>query len=274
MRINSFVHHLQSLVFAFILIFFAGSAVVAQEVSDPILRAESDYRYQFDLYRTSYQQYQVNKSEFLKSKTLKSEQEALESAIAVSLNRNDVQRAYSQWLRLQLLQYKDLYPLSGVMADKLEVQSQWYQTNKAKLSSSGNRQVFEANMQEYVTTLIDRDRVFGQAQIEHKLAHMYRIRKDIEAKLSTIRPTLEAKRDIPEVQQGLTRVDEHFSDIDTNIKALSDEAKLLEQGGLKNEKNDPVRVLPKSIAKLEAIRKLELNVLNILIELDTNYARN
>jgi hypothetical protein len=276
MRINTFVHHLPRLILvAFIVLAFCAAPVFAQVApTNPILKAESDYRYQFDLYRTAYQLYQVNKSEYLKAKTLKSEQEALQAAIGAALNRNDVQSAYGQWLRLQLLQYKDIYPLSGVLSDRLAKQNEWYLTNKALISSSGNKQVFESNMTDYETTLIDRDRLFGQSQVELKLAHLYRIRKDIEAKLSSIRPVLEAKKDIPEVEQGLTRVDEHFSDIDRNISLLSDEVKLLEIGGVKNEKNDPKRVLPRSTTKLETINKLELEVVNILIELDTNYARN
>lgn len=274
MRINTFVYHLPRLILAFCLLGLFSVSAYAQENTDPIARAESDYRYQFDLYRTAYQQYQVNKAEYQKAKTLKSEQEALQSGIAVSLARNDVQSAYGQWLRLQLLQYKDIYPLSGVVSDRLAKQNEWYLTNKSVVSSSGNKQVFESNMTDYKNSLIDRERLFGQAQIELKLAHLYRIRKDIEAKLSTIRPVLEAKKDIPEVDQGLTRVDEHFSEIDKNIGLLSDEAKLLEQGGQKSEKNDPKRVLPKSVAKLETINRLELELINILIELDTNYARN
>lgn len=273
MRQYSFVNYLSCVVLAY---FFAAHGVYAQTpdatLENSVTKAEADYRFQFDLYRTAYNTYLVDKSEYLKNQTLVSEQEALTSAKQTMLARADVYRAYDQWLRMSLFQYKDIYPMSSLMADKLEVQSQWFTQHKIRTSSAGNKTAFDQIVLEYADTQLDRERIFTQAQIELKLARLYRIRLDVQKLYDTIRNQLTPQIGTPEVEQGLLRSDAHLKSIDEKINLLSAEAKILGEGGTKSEKNDPKRVSANSIKKLEDIRSELLNLITILTELEQNYA--
>lgn len=272
MRKYTFVHYLSCIIG---LCFIGTSAIYAQSPSvvqdNPVAKTEADYRFQFDLYRTAYNKYLVDKSEYLKNQTLISEQEALTSAKDAILARADVYRAYDQWLRIDLLQFKDIYPNASQIADKLELQTQWFLEHKIKVTSTGNKTSFDQVVLEYSNTQLDRERVFTLAQIELKLAKLYKIRLEIQKLYDSIRPILTPQIGVPEVEQGLIRSDNHLKSIDEKITSLSNEVKVLAEGGTKSEKNDPKRVSSTSIKKLESIRSEELDLVTILTELEQNY---
>ncbi len=253
------------------LLFGAAVAVGAQET--PIAKAEADYRFQFDLYRTAYQSYQVNKAEYLKSGTLKAEQEALEAAKEASLARADVLRTHTQWLRLQLLETSPIYLRSSELADRLDQLSQSYLADKSKINAAGDKTEFESVQAEYTTALPQRERLIAQSQIELKLAKLALFREEIMRLYEPLIPILTTHQQIPEVEQGMTRVATNFDDLNARIQTLSENAKVLESTDIRTTRNDPATVNRTTTKELESLRQLILNTISILSELEARYGQ-
>lgn len=258
------------LVLLFLFAFFASTAS-AQPT--PLDQAEADYRFQFDLYRTAYQQYQVDKAEYLKSGTLKAEQEALESAKAASLARADVLRTYTQWLRLQLLALAEGYPRAGELASRLELLNQWYLDHKVKINAAGTKTVFEQVQQEYIDGLETREKLYLQSQIELKLARLMAFRLELMRLYQPLQIKLATQVSIPEVEQGMVRSEENFATIETRIKALSETVKVLEVTEARRATEETGTIRRNASRELESLKDLTLTTINILSELEVRYGR-
>lgn len=258
---------LRILVIIGILLFSGISPVYAQELNIP--KAESDYRYQFDQYRTAYQTYLVNRNEYFNNSNLKTQQDALDSAKIVALARNDVLRSFGQWLRLQLLQYGPSYPQAITISNLLDGQNNWYLSNKDKISAAGNTDVFEKVMTDYKNLQPTRDKLYLQAQIELKLSWLNAQLINSTTIFSPIATKLQDKTNIPEVEQGLAKIKALQDQTKTQIAAASKLASGIDTDGRPMETSEINR---RGTQALDSVRSSLVSMVALMKELETRYA--
>lgn len=258
------------LIFSLALLFLGVTRVLAQETT--VAQAEADYRFQFDVYRAEYQAYQVDKSEYLRTGTLKAEQEALESGKIAATARAKTLVAYTQWMRLQLLQYVSQYPRVAELASRLDQQNAWYQIHQTEISAATSKTAFESVMEKYINDLEEREKLYMLAQIELKLARLTSFRLEIIRLADPLRVVL-AQVDSPEIVQGLSRVDESLVALETRIKAESEMSKVLEGQKVIGRRDDPQDAGRNSTREIESLRQLTLSTINILAELEGRYGQ-
>lgn len=252
------------------MLFFGVTRVLAQETT--AAQSEADYRFQFDGYRTAYQTYQVDKSEYLRTGTLKAEQEALESGKLAAIARVKTLAAYTQWMRLQLLQYANQYSRAAELASRLDQQNVWFLSHQTEISAATSKTVFEAVMEKYTDDLEQREKLYMLAQIELKLARLTSFRLEIIRLADPLRVVL-AQADSPEITQGLSRADENLIALETRINTESEMSKVLEGMKIAGRRDDPQDAGRNSTREIESLRQLTLSTINILAELEGRYGQ-
>lgn len=254
----------------FALIFFAPIKKLAQEPSaqdQTVLQAESTYRSQFDSYRQSYRDYQIAKSEWQKSNTLKAEQEAITAAKKVAVARAEVQKAYTSWLRLKILSYTLVYAQSQSLADRLNQQINWFSDHQSKINASQSVTQFDDIMTEYYSQRSQRERLFGVCQIHHKLAQLTSYQHLARSLYDPVLTKLNDKQDDPEIKQGLSRVALLGEEINSQITNSKNTAGSLESGDF-----TVANAFKKASESFEIIRVKQLELVDLMNELDQDYA--
>ena len=238
-----------------------------QTIQSPA-QAEADYRYQFDQYRSSYNNYLVTKTEYLETGGLKAEQEALSSAKVTAVARSEVLRAYNRWLTLQLLQYQLALPQVTETVAKLNQQANWYLDHKAQVQAAAAVSSFEEVMKDYVLEQKNRDKLYALAQIDLKLARLGFFQQQARLLYDPVLLRLEPQRNIPEVEQGLARIASIGEQINELILETRTKAGAIESGDLEISQG-----LRQTVQRLEKIQELQLTLINLMIELETRYVR-
>jgi vacuolar-type H+-ATPase subunit I/STV1 len=247
--------------------------LLAQE-TDPtnaITIAESDYRHQFDQYRDAYNSFTLAKSQWLSSLNLKTEQEALQAAKLAASARVDVMTSYTRWLRLQLLQFTSTYEKAANLAARLEELNSWYLTHKTNIQAAGSTPAFDQVMVEYSDpqAKINRDALYSTAQTELKVAQLAYYQHYSRAIYDPVLKALQDKTDIPEVEQGLSRIDQLGKEINDELDAISTFG-----GTLEAESFNPVQYFRKVNERLSEVHSKQITLLNLMIELESRYVRN
>jgi len=102
-------------------------------------RAFSDYLYNFDLYRQSYQEYIFAKESFLQYKTLTSKTNAFQKTLKMAQARDETIRTYLIALRMKLKEVEGLFSAEQNLFNlKLENEANWYLAHRDELSSAGS----------------------------------------------------------------------------------------------------------------------------------------
>lgn len=244
----------------------------AQEASslEPAIdQAEASYRYQFDLYRQDHHEYQVAKSEWQKSATLKGEQEALVAAKLVATSRAEVQKSYTHWIRLKLLNLVSVYPDAQPVTDKLSEQIEWYSKHQAQVASTDSVVTFDEVMGDYFTRKPSRDKLYAAAQIHLKLAQLSSFQHIARSLYEPILTVLQNKQDQPEVKQGLIHISKLGEEINTQLVKTQSMIGPLESEDLRVQ-----QVFRKTNEALEIIRFKQIELLNLMSELDQRYVKN
>ncbi len=239
-----------------------------QTIQTAINQAESDYRYQFDRYRTHYTQYQISKSEWEKTKTIKAEQEALEAAKLVATQRGEVLKAYTLWIRLKLLEFSSVYPEIQNLTDRLSIQAQWFSSHQTEISATSSVAMFDEVMGRYVDQKPERDQLFASAQIHLKLAKLTSYQHLIRSLYEPILSSLQGRTDPAEIQQGLFRISSLAENTNNRITEAKTLVGPLESGDL------PVKQVFRNVNEvLEDIRAKQLQLLELMNELDVRYVK-
>lgn len=262
-----------SIVWALMAILAVARPVRAQAVPEArqtteVIQAESDYRFQFDSYRNLYLAYQTTKTEYLRTGSLRAEQEALSAAKALSAARADVLRAYNRWLTLQLLQYTTAFPQVAETVQKLTEQFNWYLDHKTKVQAATTVTALETVMEEYVTGLKERNKLYALAQIDLKLAKLAYFQQQARLLYDPILIILEGKRSIPEVEQGITKVATLGEQINALILEARTKAGAIESGDLEIS-----QAFKQTTTRLETLRSQQLTLITTMMELESRYGK-
>lgn len=136
------------LVFVFsILAVFGSLTVKAQEFN--FERANSDYLYNYNLYRQSFNEYVVAKEAYSKYKTLTSKTEALEKTKQMLKNQDEVIKTYLTALRLKLAETSGISGYEqNILYLKLDSEVTWFAKHQEEVNSAGTLEDLVASAQD------------------------------------------------------------------------------------------------------------------------------
>lgn len=233
-----------------------------------IEQAEGDYRFQFDQYRLAHDLYVTAKAEYLKSGNLKTQQDALLAAKKTAVARGDVLKTYTRWINLQLIAYQTPFPQVVDSITALNNQINWYNDEQAKIQTAQTQDSFELVMADYVKTQIDRDKLYARAEIDLKLAQTAFFQQQARALYDPLLAILQTKTTIPEVSQGMAKVAELGGVINQEILDTKTKSGAIESGDL-----GVFQALRQTSEKLESLRTKQLELINIMMELESRYGQ-
>lgn len=117
---------------------FSGNSVSAQEELT-YERAYSDYTYNLAQYQKAYADYQLARTQFLRSQTLGSQTAAQEATLKMLQSRDEVVKTHLTALRKKI---SDTEGLSGpereLYFSQIDQEVKWYDTHKTNLPSTGS----------------------------------------------------------------------------------------------------------------------------------------
>lgn len=233
--------------------------------------AKTDYDYQWSKYRENYAEYKLLKQDYLKNPTLDNQQKAILSAKQTILARDLAKSSYAKYMadliNTHNTGYKDLDPILA----RLDQASTFF-SDQAELSQKivtpADLKLFAS---EYSKAVYIHDQALAYGQVGSKIANLVRFQIDAKDGLDIMTPKLPVNK--PAALQA--RLD------DIPIFASNINAKIAETTALiipKNERESfslgPRGYIKPFVSKLEAIRKLQLSLIDQLKDIDISYVQS
>ncbi len=227
----------------------------------------SDYQYQLDQYRINYAEYQLFKKDYENNPTLNNEQKAVLAAKQAILSR-ELALAYFSFVMVDGLKSAEVdYPIVNKAIGDISTIGQFHfnQSQEAqKIVTKADITSFTKNYLEQVAKQKD---IFAHAQVAGKIGALIRLQQEAKRAFDSLLPKLEVNMDNINVQNGLGQIKSYSGQINDQIEAL---AKNTAEISLENK--DAQQFYDESGLVLSQIRALQNRLINIIIELDTNYA--
>lgn len=227
----------------------------------------SDFQYQLDQYRINHAEYQLFKKDYENNPTLNNEQKAILAAKRAIASR-ELALAYFSFVMVDSLKSAEVeYPIVNKATGDMSTIGQFHfnQSQEAqKIITKTDITNFTKNYLEQVAKQKD---IFAQAQVAGKIAGLIRLQQEAKRAYDALLPRLEANMDNVNVENGLGQIKSYSGQINDQIEAL---AKKTSETSLENK--DAPQLYDESGLVLAQIRALQNRLINIIIELDTNYA--
>ncbi len=227
---------------------------------------ESDYRFQLDQYRRYYAEYQNYKKDYEARPSLENEQKALLSAKQTIIARELAWANFYLIMGQSLLAPGVTYPLvTKAVTDMNSLAS--YHFNQASLAE---KIVTRSDLTEYtlaeMKVLPTHGLPLTQAQIAIKVAQLIKLSKDAKSANDSLVPALSPVKEEITVQNGLSQIEAYSRQVNEQIETLSKKALEL----VFETANQP-RFLDESSLALAEIRSNLRRLVDVIIDLDTNY---
>lgn len=251
------------LLFAICFLSFAG-IVLAQ--STPYL---SDYNFQLDQYRKNYAEYLNFKNDYIAHPTLNNEQKAILSA------KQTISSRELAWANFVLVLSDSIsgtgvnYPLSDKAIVDLAAIAKYHFGQATAVGNVVTRADLTAFTKNELKITATHKLALTQAQVASKLAQLIKFQTDAKAAYDSLLPKLNAVADEVTVKNGLDQIQTLSVQINDQIAALAKKT-----GNLNAGQFSAGQFYSDSSVVLAQIRSNLNRLVNIIIDLDTNYARH
>lgn len=242
---------------------FAGSALAE---ATPYL---SDYNFQLDLYRKNYAEYLNFKNDYTAHPTLNNEQKALLSAKQTISSRELTWANFILVLSDTIGQTGVNYPLSDKAKVDLASITKYHFDQAVAVSSVVTRADLTAFTKNELKIISSHKLALTKAQVASKLAQLIKFQIDAKAAYDSLLPKLDVVRDEVTVKNGLDQIQTLSLQINDQIAALAQKT-----GALNVEQFSADQFYADSSEILSQIRGNINRLVNVIIDLDTNYARH
>jgi len=237
-------------------------------VSTSLVQAtpQSDYNYQLTQYRKHNVEFQALKEDNQKNPTLDNQQKALQAAKQTIISRDTAKIAYIELLLSSIREQKLNDNHIKETENKLILAKQFYisQLNLAKnIVSIEDLTIFTV---EYLELQKNHQNQIIKAQVTRKLAILIRLQVNIKDAYDSLLPKLDDNTSNP-VTAGISR-----------ISILSDKINQLLQSQTISIKESEVtnysktNFFSKQTERMTEINNLQIELVNTLVDLETNYA--
>lgn len=242
-------------------LFFGVSVVHAQNTH------YSDYQYQLDQYRSNYAEYQVLLKDWQDHPTLNNEQKALISAKQTLTSRELAAANFDLYFIDQISAPQVDHPLIAKSVTELSDIAKYHFDQAQAVGKIATKADLLAFTQSYLTTVATHANALIRAQVSNKIAQLLKYQKDYSAALTNLQPRLAANQDDIRVKNGLSQISSYDQQVTSSIADLTQNALAVDL-----EASDAINFTNNSVDSLSQIRALEGRIINIIIDLDTNYA--
>ncbi len=238
-----------------------------------VIRAQnthlSDYQYQVDQYRKNYAEYQNFKNDYNAHPTLNNEQKAILSAKQTIITRELAWASFVLVLSDTISNTLVTYPLTDkAVADLAAIAK--YHFNQATVA---NTIVTRADLTTFTKNELKvtagQRLALTQAQVASKLAQLIKFQVDTKTAYDFIFPKLDAVKDEVAVKNGLDQIQTLSGEINDQISALAKKTTDLNVDQFSSD-----QFYSDSSDTLILIRANINRLVNVIIDLDTNYVRH
>lgn len=259
MKVNKYI---------FLTIFTAAAVFIVKPVFAQNTH-QSDYDFQIDQYRRNYSEYQVFLSDFIDHPTLNNEQKALLSAKRSLVSRELMVANFYLILSDKITSNKVDFPIINQSLADLRTISQ-YHFSQAELA---DQIVSKDDLSKFTSNYLDqvgrqRSKV-AQAQVANKIAELLALQQETIRAQNALMPALSDKLNNVNVSNGLNQLQNFQNEITNKINSLADTTSKLTIGEQSEE-----QLYTDSSQALSDIQTTLNKLINVIIELDTNYANH
>lgn len=228
----------------------------------------SDYNFQLDQYRKNYAEYQNFKNDYLAHPTLANEQKAILSAKQTISSRELAWANFVLALSDSISGTGVSYPLSDKAKVDLASIARYHFGQATAVGSVVTRADLTTFTKNELKITATHKLALTQAQVAGKLAQLIKFQIDAKADYDSLMPKLSSVADEVTVKNGLDQIQTSSVQINDQISALAKRT-----SGLSADQFSADQFFTDSSDILTQIRSSVTRLVNIIIDLDTNYVR-
>lgn len=229
----------------------------------------SDYQYQLDQYRSNYSEFQILKNDYLAHSTLNNEQKAILSA-KQTLSSRELTLSYYFLVLVDSIKSSAVdYPLVNTALNDLNDIAQFHFSESVQAGKIVTRQDLTAFTTKYSQQVAKQADIIARSQIANKIAQLIHLQQESKRAYDALLPSLQTKIDDVNVQNGIGQVQSFSQQINDQISALTQKASSISVLAQNSE-----QLYQDAQDTLSQIRAIQVRLINIIIDLDTNYANH
>lgn len=227
---------------------------------------QSDYQFQLDRYRKYYAEYQNFKSDYDAHPTLNNEQKAILAAKQTINARELAWGNYVLMLSEMISSTGVNYPFTSKATSDLASIAKYYFSQATVSESIVTRADLTLFTKNEIKNTAPYKLIMAQAQVAGKIAQLIKLQTDSASAYNSILPKLEKMKDEVAVANGLTQIQTYGQEINNQINSLSDKITKID-----SQQYSQDRIYTESSETLKQIRTSMTRLVNVIIDLDTNY---
>jgi len=229
----------------------------------------SDYNFQLDQYHKNYAEYQNFKNDYLARPTLDNEQKAILSAKQTISSRELAWANFILVLSDSISSTGISYPLSDKAKADLATIAKYHFGQAISVASVVTRAELTTFTQNELKVTATHKLALSQAQVANKLVQLIKFQTDAKVAYDSLLPKLTAVTDEVSVKNGLDQIQTSSIQINDQISTLAKKT-----GNLATDQFSVDQFYSNSSEILIQIRASVNRLVNIIIDLDTNYVRH
>ncbi len=229
----------------------------------------TDYQYQLDQYRGSYAEYQIFKNDYQTNPTLNNEQKAVLAAKR-SIASRELTLAYYSLIMIDDLKASGVdYPIVNTAVSDLNTIGQFHFDQSQSAAKINTKADLTAFTTKYLASTADQKDNLSHAMVAIKIGELIQIQNNAKQAYDSLLPSLKTNQDQLNVQNGIGQIQSYSQQINDQIAALAKKTTETSTASI-----DQAQFFDDSSQSLMQIRSLQSRLINIIIELDTNYAHH
>lgn len=224
-----------------------------------------DYSFQFNLYLENYNQWQVYKQDYKENPTLDNQQKAILTAKQTISARERSRAALFRYLSTSIKRQAINQEFITNSLVKIDQMSNYHLSLAQSVQAINTPSDLEAFSTKAKKELITSNKVYILAQVLNKLSQLMKYQLEAQRIYELIIPKLPQEAIYP-VKNGLDQITSYHTQINYSIEQAKASLAKLEAG-----EKSPTTFYSETGQILSNIRTQELNLVSILVDLDTNY---
>lgn len=226
----------------------------------------SDYQFQLDRYRKYYAEYQNFKSDYDAHPTLNNEQKAILAAKQTINARELAWGNYALMLSEMISSTGVNYPFTSKAISDLALMAKYYFSQGTASESIVTRADLTLFTKNELKNTSSYKLILAQAQVAGKVAQLIKFQTESAAAYNSILPKLEKLKAEVAVANGLEQIQTYGQEVNNQINSLSEKVSKID-----SQQYSQDRIYSESSQTLRQIRTTMNRLVNVIIDLDTNY---
>jgi len=256
--------------FSFLLIFLFAISLLLSLPSSPAVAGTpaADFEYQLGLYRQHFAEYGVFKQDYQDNPTLNNQQKALLSAKNTITSREATRIAYARILEEYIKKQNINHPVVQSALTHIGEDIAYYTNNQNKSKNITSADELSSFTNDYLISSPAHHTSLISSMLVGKVSRLIRYQIDAKEFYDTLVPKLPTPHSVI-TKNGLAQIATLSQEINNRLEKL-----LKISTEIENETYDMTSFYEQSNSELNRIRDLQLHLVNLLIEIETEYVNS